>query len=142
VGSIPFDRENMVNSRDNLKYIRKLLDTGHGLAIAPEGMRHKHFFETRELLPFKQGFIKFLFSAQTQYLKKNRPLIRFYPMIINYLPNASFRSRLLIKVGKSIPCHEYIYLMNSKRKDEACELFSIRLRAAMERLIIHPSEKQ
>lgn len=138
VGSIPFDRENMVNSRDNLKYLRKLLDSGQGLAIAPEGKRHKTYFETRELLPFKQGFIKFMLSVQTQYVKKNRPPIRFYPMIINYLPNTGFRSRIVTKVGKSIPTQEYVKLMQSRQKDLACEMFSQRVRVAMERLIVNP----
>lgn len=136
VGSIPFDRENMVNSRENLKYVKQLLEEGEGVAVAPEGQRNKDFFATRRLLDFKLGFIKLLISTQSSFLRKGRTPIRVFPLAINYLPNFDMGSRILVRVGKSIPIDEYVKLHESGRKDEAAEMLSQRVRVQLERLIV------
>lgn len=138
VGSIPFDRDNMVNSRDNLKYVKQLLEEGEGVAVAPEGQRNKDFFATRRMLDFKLGFIKLLISTQSSFLRKGRTPIKVFPLAINYLPNFDMGSRILVRVGKSIPIDEYVKLHDSGRKDEAAECLSQRVRSRLENLIVKP----
>lgn len=137
VGSIPFDRDNMVNSRENLKYVKQLLEEGEGIAVAPEGQRNKDFFTTRRMLDFKPGFIKLLLSTQSSYLRKGRTPIKVYPLAINYLPNLSMGSRLLVRVGKLIPIDEYVKLHDLGRRDEAAEYLAQRVRVRLEKLIVH-----
>ena len=138
IGTMPFDRENPVNSREVLKYILQLLNNGEGLAFAPEGTRNEDYFRTGEMLPFKMGFLKIILSASAKSVKRGGKPIKCFPSFINYHPNAGYGSRLMFNVGREIPTDQYVELTLRGKKEQAAELLAQRIRAQMELLKVRP----
>lgn len=142
IGTVPFDRENPVNSRDILKYLMDLLDLGEGLAFAPEGTRNETYFQTGEMLPFKTGFLKVILSKSAKSVRKGGKPVKCFPAFINYHPDAGYGSRLMFHVGREIPIDEYVQLTLKGKKDQAAELLSDRIRGQMELLSIRPPVRE
>eukprot|EP00924_Labyrinthula_sp_SR-Ha-C_P003172 augustus_masked-scaffold_15-processed-gene-1.43-mRNA-1 protein AED:0.21 eAED:0.22 QI:0/-1/0/1/-1/1/1/0/661 len=77
------------------------LGSGGSIAIFPEGGSH----DRPQLLPLKAGVAAMALGAQANGVND----IKIVPVGINYFEASSFRSRVLVEVGKPIPITEDIY---------------------------------
>lgn len=129
---LPINRENPLKSRESFQFMKKLLEQGEGIAIAPEGTRNLFFSETRRLLPLKKGFLKLILHQQARRTEDENPNgLTVLPAGINYIPRPGKGAKVFVSFGKPVDISPYIKLFRNKQRKAAVEKFSEVISAAI-----------